>query len=148
MHTLEQLIKAKAYEIISEDDNYIMVKLWNWRKGQRFFKRSFNREILTNAAERLSYAIEDAKKLVQRVQALEIGQILVYITGYNCTLHQFVKVEKKTAKTVFLRKFLYQGMSCIAKPEKLTDDVFRVSVHRMGAYSDYNPNRIYENNED
>lgn len=148
MQTLEQLINVKPYEIISECNNYITVKLWNWRKAQRYFKRSFNRDILDNAAERLSYAIENAKKLVQRVQALEVGQILVYITGYNCTLHQFVMVEKKTTKTVFLREYTWQGMSCIAKPQKLTDKVIRVSVHKMGKYNDYNPNRIYENNED
>lgn len=148
MQTLEQLTKIKPYEILSESDSYITIKLWNCRKAQRYFKQCFNRDILSSAAEHLSQAIENAKQLLQRVQSLEIGQTLVYITGYNCTLHQFVRVEKKTAKTVFLREFSYQGMSCIAKPENLTDKIIRVPFHKMGRFNDYHPNRIYENNED
>ena len=149
MKTLEQLQNIKAYEILQETATHTVIKCWNRKQPETWHKQQISKERLIHMAEQdLSNAIRDAQKLQQRVQALEVGQILVYTTGYNCTLHQFVRVEKKTAKTVFLREYTYQGMSCIAKPEKLTDKVIRVAAHKMWKYNDYNPNRVYENNED
>lgn len=51
-------------------------------------------------------------------------------------------------QNTLLRKYSYQGMSCIAKPEQLTDERIRVSYQKLGRYNEYNPNNVYQNNED
>jgi hypothetical protein len=49
---------------------------------------------------------------------------------------------------VFLQLFEYQGMSQIAKPVNLTNEIIKVSAHLFGRYSIYDSSRVYENNED
>ena len=149
MKTLEQLQAVKPYAILQETASHTVIKLWNRKKPETWHKQHISKERLIFMAEQdLSNAISQAQELQQRVNDLQIGDIVTYIKGYNCTLYQFAQVVKKTAKTVFLQLFEYQGMNQIAKPTNLTDNVIRVPAHLFGRYNSYNPNRVYENNED
>lgn len=149
MKTLEQLQAVKPYEIMQDTASYTVIKLWNRKMPETWHKQHISKERLIYMAEQdLNNAISQAQELQQRVNDLKIGDIVTYIVGYNCTLYQFAKVVKKTAKTVSLQLFEYQGMSQIAKPTNLTDEVIRVAAHLFGRYGSYEPSRVYYNNED
>lgn len=149
MKTLEQLQAVKPYQIIQETATHTVIKVWNCKKPETWHKQHISKERLIFRAEQdLSNAISQAQELQNRVNELKVGDIVTYIKGYNCTLYQFAKVVKKTAKTIFLQLYEYQGMSQVAKPTKLTDEVIRVAAHLFGRYNSYNPSRIYHNNED
>lgn len=149
MKSLEQLLAIKPYQVLEDNAIYTVIQTWNSKKPERYHKSHHSKESLIKyAQDSYDSAVNQQKELIQRFNELKIGQILTYIVGYDCTLYQFAQVEKKTAKMVILRKYSYQGMSCIAKPEQLTDERIRVSYQKLGRYNEYNPNNVYQNNED
>ncbi len=149
MKTLEQLLSIQPYQILEDTATHTVIQVWNKKKSECYHKSHHSKESLIKyAQDSYDSAVNQQKELMNRFNELKIGQILTYIVGYDCTLYQFVQVEKKTAKMVTLRKYSYQGMSCIAKPEKLTDERIRVSYQKLGRYNEYDPKRIYQNNED
>jgi hypothetical protein len=143
------LKSIKPYEIQHEDENFTTIKLWNQKKSETWHNKLISKErLIHGATQSYQNSLAQAKVNAERFNNIKIGQIVSYIIGYNCTLYQFAVVVKKTSKTIVFQKFEYQGMSQIAKPTILIDGFFKVQMHNLGQYSDYNASRIYENNED
>ena len=146
---LEKLLTMKPYELISENSKSALIKRWNCRKAELFnFGLITKEEIIKQAQQTYDYAVQEARADLARFEQMELDIIVSYITGYNCTLHQFAKLVKRTAKTLIFQKFEYQGMSCTAKPRELINDFIRVPAHKISSYTEYNPAKTYYNNED
>lgn len=146
---LEKLLTMKAYEVINETSNSIFIKSWNCRKPERFYFGFMTKEkILKVAQQTYDNAVKEARENLARFNQMELETIVSYIVGYNCTLHQFAKLVKRTEKTLIFQKFEYQGMSCTAKPHDLINEFIRVPAHKIRSYTEYNPAITYYNNED
>jgi hypothetical protein len=150
MQTLAQLLAITTpCQILEETATHTTVKQWNCKKSVTWHKRIFSKADLIKSAERdLKNAITDAQALQDAFNSVQIGDIVTYTIGYDCTLHQFAKVVKKTSKTLLLQLYDYQGMGKIAEPTTLIDEFKRVSVQKFWRYRPYEPNTKYYNNED
>lgn len=146
---LEKLLSIKPYEVINETSNSIFIQCWNCKKPEIFNLGFITKEnIFKQAQQTYDYAVKEAMADLARFNKMELETIVSYIEGYNCTLHQFAKLVKRTEKTLIFQKFEYQGMSCIAKPRDLINDFIRVPAHKISSYTEYNPEKTYYNNED
>ncbi|MBY0380254.1 MAG: hypothetical protein K2P99_07645 [Burkholderiales bacterium] len=106
-------------------------------------------KLIPEISLRKDYRIKYLETQLQKFNTLAIGDVVYWSEGYNCTLYQFGKVIKKTAKTITYQCYDYRGMDCILPLEKLqlTDTVFTLTA--KCAYTDkYDPKRNYDNNSD
>lgn len=150
MKTLAQLsVITTPCQILNESATNITVKRWNRIKAENFPKPFFSKDRLIKSSEQdLQNAIRYATDLQNDFDAVKIGDIRTYSIGFDCTLHQFAKVVRKTNKTIFLQLFEYQGMSQEARPTKLTEEIIRVGIQKLWKYRPYDSKRKYYNNED
>ena len=85
---------------------------------------------------------------------LNMGDIVYWIEGYNCTLYQFAKIIKKTDTTIICQKYEYRSMDCITKLRDLllTTETLTLSYKRAALYKEYKAENeakgYYENNSD
>lgn len=84
---------------------------------------------------------------------LNVGDVIYWVEGYDCSLYQFAKVIKKTAKTVTYQKYEYRGMDSTSKLADLalTDKTFTLSYNKAktNLYNKENEeNGLYQNNSD
>ena len=146
---LEKLLATKPYEILSELNEHMIVKRWNSKRPDCFYLGLITKEnVIKQAQQTYDNAVKEAMADLARFNQMELGTIVSYIEGYNCTLHQFAKLVNRTAKNLIFQKFEYQGMSCTAKPRELVNDFIRVPAHKINSYTEYNPAKTYYNNED
>ena len=63
-------------------------------------------KLIPEIALKKDYRTKYLETQLQKFNALAVGDVVYWIEGYNCTLYQFGKVIKKTAKTIinFVKK--------------------------------------------
>ena len=98
---------------------------------------------------RFKWHYEYQQHKLEQINTLSVGDVVTWIEGYDCTLHQFAKVVKKTDKSVIYQRYAYRGMNCTTKLEDLTPTENFFTKRNLCAYTNlYNPNHNYENNSD
>ena len=107
-------------------------------------------DIVVSAKEALNSRDRFFDFLQKQFDDLKVDDIVTWIEGYGCTLHQFAKVIKKTNKSVTYKHFGYRGMGCHTLPDFSKEPTGEVFVKRWGkAITElYNPNSSYDNNTD
>lgn len=60
---------------------------------------------------RFKYRLEHEEHKQRKVSALSVGDIVTWIEGHDCILHQFAKVVKKTDKSVIYQRYPYRGVN-------------------------------------
>ena len=148
--------QSKLFKLFKVEDTTLSYMQFNQISVRKVFANNemqlinwIKNKLIPDVQSQFAHHQHFSEKQLKKFEGLHVGDIVTWIEGYNCTLHQFAKVVKKTAKTVQYQRYQYRGMDCVLTLDQLVLTNHFFCRHWKSAITNlYNPQCNYDNNCD